>query len=319
MYHCFKCAMYVGNQIKLQIRNNLFSQSMMNAKIVPEEKIKNDENDKKIDINEIKRIESKTSTQLLKEFTDDDKIAIVLTDPKFGMFSLFKYHIKYGIHNEFTKQHNTIYCSHVFSLWSAIPLLIFLAQWIIYITLIVNQIQTYEDGFCPNQANLQEKLLMFAIAILYYCKSFFLWDNLLSRSKKKFVLKTDSMCAIVDSLQEFGFNLLVYFTNLIIIYTEKDFMNMVMNSLAIEFLMMIDNEFEEIYLKYQPEVGVDIFNKMFVSYNENKAFVMNRMQTNCAFRIVKYISWVPYKLIVLSHILLPIICLIMVFYGPICK
>ena len=160
---------------------------------------------------------------------------------------------------------------------------------------------------------------MFAIAILYYCKSFFLWDNLLSRSKKKFVLKTDSMCAIVDSLQEFGFNLLVYFTNLIIIYTEKDFMNMVMNSLAIEFLMMIDNEFEEIYLKYQPEVGVDIFNKMFVSYNENKAFVMNRMQTNCAFRIVKYISWVPYKLIVLSHILLPIICLIMVFYGPICK
>ena len=314
MYHCYNCTMYIGNQIKSQIRNNLFSQSLMNAKIVPEEIINKEE--KIIDINKIK---SKTSTELLNEFTDDDKIAIVLTDPKFGMFSLFKYQIKYGIHNEFTKQHNTIYCSHVFSLWSAIPILIFLAQWIIYITLIVNQIQTYDDGLCPNQANIQEKLLMFAIATLYYCKSFFLWDNLLSRSKKKFVLKTNSMCSIFDSLQEFGFNILVYFTNLIIIYTEKDFMNMVMNSLAMEFLMMIDNEFEEAYLKYQPEVGIDIFNKMFVSYSENKAFVAERMKRSCTFRIFKYITWIPYKLIVLSHIILPFICLVMVFFGPICK
>ena len=313
MNNFLNCTMYLGKQII----NNLCSQTTGSSKIIPEKKIKKNLcEETKIDI---KKIESKTSAELLKEFTDDDKISIVLTDPKFGMFSLFKYQLIHGIKNEFTKEHDTIYCSHVFSLWCAIPVLIFIAQWIIYTTLVVNQIQTYKDGLCPNQANVQEKLLMFAIAILYFCKSFFLWDNILSRSKKKFVLKTNSMCAVFDTLQEFGFNILVYLTNLIIIFTELDFMNMVMNSLAMEFLMMIDNEFEETYFKYQPEVAIDIFDKMFVSYKENKDFVANKMKKNCYFRVFKYITYVPYKLIILFHIALPVICLFMVFYGPVCK
>lgn len=328
MLKCIYTSMYLGNQLKSQIKNNLFSQSMMGSKIIPEEIIienekenkENKENqDNKIVIKKISRIASKTSSEFLGELTDDDKISFVIQDPKFGMFTLFKYHFKFGNHYKLTKNHQTIYCSHVFSLWLAIPILVFISQWLIYTTLIVNQIETYKEGLCPNQANAQEKLLMFAVALLYFCKSFFLWDNLLSRSKKRFVIKTDSVCTVIDALQEFGFNILVYFTNLVIIYTEPDFMNMLMNCLAMEFLMLIDNEFEETYFKYQPEVALDIFDKLFVSYNENKNYVIDRMERDCCFRFFKYITWIPHKLIVLSHMLLPIICFFMVLYGPICK
>lgn len=100
-------------------------------------------------------------------------------------------------------------------------------------------------------------------------------------------LITDSICTVIDALQEFGFNILIYFTNLVIIYTEQDFMNMLINCLAMEFLMIIDNEFEETYFKYQPEVALDIFDKLFVSYNENKNYVIDRMERDSCFRFFK--------------------------------
>ena len=323
--------MYFGSPVKSKIKNNLFTQSMNNtgSRVIPEEILNNENTDSRVipeeilniknNTSDINRIVSKTSSEFLGNLSDEDKISFVIQDPKFGMFTLFKYHIKYGIHNRFTINRKTIYCSHVFSFWLAIPILIFISQWLIYTTLIINQIETHSDELCPNKANIQEKLLMFAVALLYFCKSFFLWDNLLSRSKKRFVIKTDSICTIIDALQEFGFNILVYFTNLLIIYTETDFMNMLMNCLAMEFLMYIDNEFEETYFKYQPEVALDIFDKLFVSYNDNKIYVIDRLQKQCCFRFVRYITWLPRKLIVLSHMLLPIICFFMVLFGPICK
>ena len=39
-------------------------------------------------------IETKKENE--EELSDDEKKAIVLSDPKFGMFSLFKYHLKRG-------------------------------------------------------------------------------------------------------------------------------------------------------------------------------------------------------------------------------
>ena len=104
--------MYFGSPVKSKIKNNLFSQSMVNtgSRVIPEEILNNENKNNTSDIN---RIVSKTSSEFLGDLSDEDKISFVIQDPKFGMFTLFKYHIKYGIHNRFTINRKTIYCSHV--------------------------------------------------------------------------------------------------------------------------------------------------------------------------------------------------------------
>ena len=51
----------------------------------------------------------------IDELTQDEKVQIVLNDPKFGMFALFKWHIKKGHKNEILKRKNAFYCSHTYS------------------------------------------------------------------------------------------------------------------------------------------------------------------------------------------------------------
>ena len=66
----------------------------------------------------------------------EEKKEIVLASPSFGMFSLFKYHLKYGYLNKELKKSNKVYCSHIFSLIMALPVLVFIGQWLLYGALI---------------------------------------------------------------------------------------------------------------------------------------------------------------------------------------
>ena len=66
----------------------------------------------------------------------EEKKEIVLASPSFGMFSLFKYHLKYGYLNKELKKTNKVYCSHIFSLIMALPILVFIGQWLLYGALI---------------------------------------------------------------------------------------------------------------------------------------------------------------------------------------
>ena len=85
--------------------------------------------------------------------------------------------------------------------------------------------------------------------------------------------RVDSICVILDSFQEFLFNLIVYGANLWIIFLEDDIQNMILNSLAMEFLMILDNEFEELYFKNLPGAAEDIYDTMYVTYEANKKLV----------------------------------------------
>ena len=94
-----------------------------------------------------------------QEMSSDEKKTIVLADPKFGMFSLFKYHVTRGYKNEMLIKKNAVYCSHIFSLLTFLPIIIFCAQWAIYIALVTDEaINTGELEFCPNQANWRTKV-----------------------------------------------------------------------------------------------------------------------------------------------------------------
>ena len=122
-----------------------------------------------------------TPTEWDAEVEADEKREIVLTDPKFGMFSLFYYHVTRGYKNQELKKTNKVFCSHIFSLFLALPLLIFLSQWMLYVGLISHEINAFDGDYCPNKSTLENKLIIAATGIIYFVRSFFIWDNLTSR------------------------------------------------------------------------------------------------------------------------------------------
>tara|TARA_B100001093_G_scaffold249833_2_gene239242 strand:+ start:2363 stop:3280 length:918 start_codon:yes stop_codon:yes gene_type:complete len=249
---------------------------------------------------------------------NDEKLQIVLSDPKFGMFTLMKYHLTKGYKNEILKKKNAFYCSHIFSLLAFLPILVFISQWSIYIALVANELDSFDGEYCPNRADWKKKLTMFASCLIYFIRSFFLWDNLTDRTRLRKMIPSTSLLVMLDTFQEFGFNLFVYMANLWIVFVEDDLLDMILNCLAMEFLMNLDNEFEEMYFHYLPEAAIDIYDNLFVNYYENQQ-IINKRNKSCMFKFVHCLSWLPFKLVLLSLLFFPIICLFSMIYLPICK
>ena len=249
----------------------------------------------------------------------DDKKNIVLSDPKFGMFSLFKYHINKGYLNIELKKNNKIYCSHIFSLAFALPVIVYISQWLLYISLISYEIRNFDGNLCPNESSLELKLMMCGIGLIYFVRSFFIWDNLTSGIGLKKMNRADHISAILDTFQEFLFNLIVYGANLWIIFVEKDIQNMILNSLAMEFLMRLDNEFEEMYFEYLPGTAEDIYDNVYVTYEKNQELIEKRQKKSKCFKYFSYLLFIPYKILVFLLFCFPLICFFVSVIGPICK
>lgn len=252
------------------------------------------------------------------QLTTEEKRDIIIDDPKFGMFSLFKYHLKRGHKNEVLKRKNTMYCSHIFSSIAFLPILIFIAQWCIWFAIIINQHNEFDGNICPNKAPWTNKLLMFAISILYFVKSFFLWDNLTDRTRLNRMTPSIDTWVLVDTLQEYGFNLLVYGANLWVVFVEDNPLDIVMNSLAMEFVMNLDNEFEQMYFDNLPEAAEEIYDEEFVTFTDNVIMLRNGEKSRC-FKIAQKFIYIPFKLLVLSLLIFPIFCAWVAFVAPICK
>lgn len=251
--------------------------------------------------------------------SSEDKTNIVLADPKFGMFSLFKYHIRKGFLNQELKKSNKVFCSHIFSLAFALPILIFISQWTLYAALISHEIKRFNGDLCPNNDTIENKMMMFGIAIVYFVRSFFIWDNLTSRISLYKTNKADNLCAILDTFQEFMFTLVVYIANLWIIFVEYDLQNMILNSLAMEFLMQLDNEFEAMYFEHLPGSAEDIYDTIYVTYQENKELIKQRQDKSICFKFTSICLFIPYKILIVAIFLFPLFCLFVMIGGPICK
>jgi hypothetical protein len=252
------------------------------------------------------------------QLTQSEKADIIITDPKFGMFSLFKYHLTRGYKNEKLKEKNAFYCSHVFSLLAALPIMIFLAQWSIYIAIVANEVDNYDGRLCPNESDWKKKFIMFGVSALYFVRSFFLWDNLTDRTRLQKLTPSVDVLVMVDTFQEFGFNLFVNIANMWIIFKEDSLYDMVLNCVAMEFLMNLDNEFEEMYFKYLPESADDIYDNVFVSYNTNQEHVKEKKKSRC-FKCISVSAYIPFKLLTISLLMFPMVCFFMIIYAPLCK
>lgn len=256
---------------------------------------------------------------MANELSDQEKLKVVLNDPKFGMFSLFKYHYQRGYLNEELQKSNVLYCTHIFSLYTALPILVFVSQWMMYVALVANENANFNGVLCPNKSEWYHKLLMSGVSVVYFIKSFFIWDNLTKRIKLFKVYPCTDIWVIIDTFQEFLFNIMVYGANLWIIFVEKDIHNMILNSIAMEFLMQLDNNFERQYFQYLPSAANDIYDNIFVTPHENRDLINENIIRSRKFRCLMYISYIPFKLLVLSLAFFPILSFFMIFFGPICK
>jgi len=263
-----------------------------------------------------KRIKSLSPRESM---SSEDKKEIVLNDPKFGMFSLFKYHLKRGYLNNELKKSNKVFCSHIFSLFFALPILIFIGQWILFLGLILHEIHSFDGEYCSNSANFENKLMICGISIIYFARSFFLWDSLTNSIGLTKMNRANSFTSIIDTFQEFAFNLFVYGANIWVVFIETDIRDMILNSLAMEFLMILDNEFEELYFRYVPGAAEDIYDNIFVTYKENKDIVEKRKEKDGCFNCVSCLVFIPYKVLVCLIFFFPFFCCFMIFAGPICK
>ena len=251
--------------------------------------------------------------------TSEEKKEIVKATPSFGMFSLFKYHIKRGYLNKELKKTNKIFCSHIFSLIFALPVLIFIGQWLLYIALIINENKKYNGELCSGNGSLENKIMISGISIVYFARSFFIWDNITNSLSLKKMNRVNSITSIIDTFQEFSFSLFVYGANMWVVFVENDIQNMILNSLAMEFLMVLDNEFEELYFQYLPGAADDIYDNIFVSYDVNIELLEKRQKKDKCFNCFSCVLFIPYKLLVISVFLFPAFCFFMIFAGPICK
>tara|TARA_B100000795_G_C22782718_1_gene433143 strand:- start:319 stop:1230 length:912 start_codon:yes stop_codon:yes gene_type:complete len=262
-------------------------------------------------------ISNKQTPSIEEQVSDTEKTEIVLLDPKFGLFSLFLWHV-IGQQDK-QKSPNRFFCSHVFSLTFALPLLLFVTQWVLYIALVSHEVNTFDGNFCPNKGSIETKLMMFGIGMIYFIRSFFIWDSLTVQSSVQKMNRMDNISAIMDTFQEFLFNILVYGANLILIYLENDLQNMILNSLAMEFLMSLDNNFEEMYFANVPTAAVNIYNTMYVSRKENRRLVSRKRDQSFFYNSASCVLVLLYKLLILVIFLFPVFCLTVTIAGTYCK
>jgi len=260
-------------------------------------------------------------TTLEETIPDDEKKEHVINDPRFGMFSLYKYHITRGYNLSENDNINKkgVYCSNIFTKFAFLPILTFLAQWLIYISIMSYEIKNYNEGFCPDNKPFETKIVMCSIAIIYFVKSFFLWDDLVSRTHCKKVMPTNDIPVLIDTLQEFGFNLLVYLLNLFIVFAAEHPSDMIMDALAMEFIMDLDNQFKQLYFKNIPDAAIDVYDNIFVSKNDNRVILKQKLKEDKWFCCMKNLLMIPYKILIISLILFPIFCACIAIYGPLCK
>ena len=244
------------------------------------------------------------------------KLDTVLNDPKFGMLSLFKYQFQsFNLKNPLLEE-NLFSSLHMFSVYLGLPILVYICQWLIIFSLMSG---INSNDICLFNGNYSNKVLMCSISLIYFIKSFSLIDSITNKTKSGKTYPCNNILCIIDTFQEFLFMIIIYIMNLWIIFTEKDLLNMIFNSIAMDFIMELDNEFQTIYFNILPSAAYDIYDNLFVNFDESIELYNDIINKSKKFNLVKKICYIPFKIILFSFILMPIFSFIFIWLGVICK
>ncbi len=129
-----------------------------------------------------------------------------------------------------------------------LPTLVYIVQWILIATLFTYYTKSYHAGACPGTGSDEEKALMFAIAALIFVKSTMravLLVEKMQHSGEK--LKFSWLCpySALDWFSELIFGSAALLLNLFVVFVADGPQDMVLNSVALEFIGELDNEIKE--------------------------------------------------------------------------
>ncbi len=127
------------------------------------------------------------------------------------------------------------------------------------------------------------------------------------------------MITILDTFQEHVFTLFVYIANLYIVFVTENLLDALFNSLALDFLMNLDNQYEELFFRYSLDEAVLLYDTVFVTRDQSKRNVAEREAQDCLFKTFRLFTFLPYKILSCGFILLPIYAALMIAVGIICK
>lgn len=255
----------------------------------------------------VERKNSKVFPLPVRELTPEEKMECVLNDPKFGMLSMMNFMLHRGVGKE---------CSHVFGRQFYLPILVFVAQWLMFASIVIHNVK--QEIKC-NNSSVEQKMLMISVSMVYFVHSFFVYDDIRDRSNQRRVASSGSITVVIDAFQEHSFNLFVHIANLWIVFVSDDLLDALFNSLALEFLMDLDNNYERVYFKYSLEEAVYIYDHVFVTPEESHDQVVEKCKSSCAYRTLRHLTFIPFKILGLGFSLLPIYCFGMLIFGVLCK
>ena len=242
-----------------------------------------------------------------QDISPEEKREIVLRDPKWGLCCMMNYMLLKGGNRE---------CSHVFGRQFCLPIIIFLAQWLMFGGIVLHNLK--QPMMCGSKS-IEGKLLVVGVSLVYFVNSFFLYDDIRDRSRQIKVACSSSYLVMIDAFQEHAFNLFVNVANLWIVVITPDFLDALFNSLALEFLMNLDNSYEELYFKYSLKDAVEIYDNVFVSNDQSHRNIQEKLSKSSAFRICRYFTFLPFKLLGWGFIVLPIYCIAMAVFSVMCQ
>jgi len=155
--------------------------------------------------------------------------------------------------------------------------------------------------------------------LMYFTRSFFLWDSMIDRTRLHKMVPVVDVWVILDTFMEFAFSIAVIVANIWLVFIEDSATDMLLNSMAMEFLMALDNEYEALYFEFLPESACDIYDNVFVTHRENRKMVTDRLRESRCFRVTRCVSWLPFKLLMICTALFPLLTFAFVFVGGVCK
>ena len=246
--------------------------------------------------------------------------------PTFGLFNIFMCHPADTLKNSVLKM---------------LPLVLLVAQCTIPLALFLSQYDSYHGGYCPNIGTLTEKILMFAIAIMYTARSTLIfiskyerWNSLqFLRSRdcmpiqaKQILHDWESRLPLsilnrwgqVDDFMSVQYEGSLYLLNLWLVFISHSSMDMVLNSLAMEMVMKLDDEFKDYYFKANGQATMYVYEnelntKMYDPDGEIRERCYNKYFFNCIGTIIMTIGTR------VTFVAVPLIAAATAVYSPFCK
>ncbi len=215
-------------------------------------------------------------------------------------------------------------------------LLLLVAQVVAPICLLFEEVKRYRRRyrrarFCPGEAPPIQRLLTIAIAIVYFSRSLILYHGkyygyfrmseteanpILEENLKKApeLLESRNLTILnrafaqVDDIMNITYDGFIYMVNIFIVFITEDALNMVLNALALEFVMKLDDEFKEYYFQYNAKAVTRI--------KRNMPPLPKIESWECTIIIADIVAFVINSIAIF---LVPTVCAFFIFYGPICK